>query len=350
MTPAKTELVDKQNEDLLPVLTDRDLMEVEEMRKVDWDALLKHLEQQMEAYKKVRLVAIKYTREKDWVNIDGQPYLMESGAQSIAGPLGVSFTEPVGVKRNEEDKKGKYYVWEYKATAFSRTWRRQLGVLGICSSRDKFFGSTSGEFKEIEDVDERMVQFKALTNLWGNGVKRILGLRNFTWNELVEANLDIKKITRVEHKVGGKVTGAAEKAVEEALKQKGPAGKPATQPPAGQTGKPAEEKPKGQPQKQPPAGKPAEKPTTTYPKEVSDTVVEMITAISTAQSMDDLAKVWEAGKRARGVIKQSYPELYEKIVKEKDAKKEYLQKPAHTEGTASGEEGVENAEGESEEL
>jgi hypothetical protein len=241
---------------------------------------------QKEAFKSLRVILIGYTREKDWVNIDGQPFLQESGAQAIGVPMAVNLVDVKNDKQWGEDKKGRFYTWTYSGKAYSLKVGREMEVEGICASRDRFFGKVSGEYKELEDVEEPQIRRKAFTNLYRNSVVRLLGLRNIEWSELSTAGLNINNIKRVEHTVGGKKTGASEKAIEDAR----------------------EEEKKG-------------KTAGGYDATMITRIDQMTKRISAAPTMEKLKEVWD---KDRGEREKLPKELFEKIGKEKDARKKWL--------------------------
>jgi len=281
-----SELMEKKTEEAQALISLQEIQEMQAEKKVDWDELLKYLQIQKEAFKKLRIIMLGYTRESDFKNIDGAAYLEESGAQAIAGPMGVSIVNMSKEKEWRKDKKGHYYIWCYKGTAYSTKICRVLEVEGICTSRDKFFGKVSGVYKELEEVDERSIMEKSRTNLYRNGIIRVLGLRNIQWGELSEAGLTINAIQKVEHTVHGRKTGVSEKAIQD-----------------------QEEKEK--------KGEKAGGYSATIVKKTG----EMTTHISTAPSMEKLKEIWEKDRKDR----ESLPkELFEGMVKEKDARKKWL--------------------------
>jgi hypothetical protein len=291
---------------------------MEEIKKVDWAKLLNYLEAEKEAFKKVRIIALGYTRETDWVNIDGQPYLQESGSQGVAGPFGVSFGEPKSEKIWEEDARGKYYIIIYRAECWSTRINRRIWAEGMCSSRDLFFGKVAGTYKALEDVDERNIRYKAMTNMMNNGIKRILGLRNIQWKELIAAGLDLSKIQKVEHKLGGAPTGAADKA------SPSPAGKP----PEKKGEEPRKEPPKESSSKSPPKQE-EKKPSKESPKEEEMKVLvsELVTRIISCKDEESLKKTWEEDKPKRMKLTKAY---FDQVVAEKDKMKAYLAKKKET--------------------
>jgi hypothetical protein len=285
--PEQKQLTER-NPDEHPMITESDRLELLAEKKIDWDGLVKYLEIQKEAFKKLRVILIGYTRAKDWINLDGQPYLQESGAQAIGGgPIPISITGMKSEKVWEENNKGRYYKWIYGAVSTNLITGRKMDVEGICTSRDKFFGKVSGVFKAIEDIEERSIMEKARTNLYRNAITRVLGLRNITWDELSSANIDIKTIPKVEHTVMGKKTGAAEKAIEDAEKRK----TEGTQEPKG------------------------------YDKKTVDMVTAIVNQVNKAPDMESLKRFWESSRKDRQALPK---ELFEKVTKEKDARKKWL--------------------------
>jgi hypothetical protein len=280
------EIFEGKTEDTHPMVSDRDAMELAFEKKIDWDGLIKHLQIQKEAFKKMRIILLGYTREKDWVNIDGSPFLQESGAQAIGGPMSVNIVEIKSEKTWGEDKKGRFYTWKYWGRAYSLKIRREIEIEGICSSRDKFFGKVSGEYKELEEVDEPNVMRKALTNLYRNGVMRLLGLRNIEWSELSAANLNIQSIKKVEHTLGGKKTGTSEAAIQETLDKE-------------KQGKTA-------------GG---------YDGATIEKVDRLVKRIAAAPTMAKLQEIWEKDRGDRETLPK---ELFQKVMAEKDARKKWL--------------------------
>ena len=168
-------------------------------------ALAKQAEARIEAVKKIKQTALKVTNPDDWVDQQGKPYLMASGSEKIANLFSVSwgFLDPE--PKYEEDEEGHYtYTFRGVFTMGSRS----VECEGSRSSRDKFF--IQYDYKGDKGVkterpladrdNKRDVKMAALTNLLGNGITRILGIRNLTWVDLA-ASTEIKQAD-----VGGKVT------------------------------------------------------------------------------------------------------------------------------------------------
>jgi hypothetical protein len=120
-----------------------------------------------------------------------------AGAEKVGRPFGVRIKingPPEKIKGT--DAQGEYYIWVYRGTS-SLSGFDSIDVQGICSSRDKFFAIEDGILKPISEVDEPSIMKKAYNNLIMNGITRILGLRNLTWEEVRAGISDQTKASSV---------------------------------------------------------------------------------------------------------------------------------------------------------
>lgn len=167
-------------------------------------------ERNIEAINKIKRLALRTTNARDWVEMGDAPYLEGSGAEKIARLFGISWRtkEPVF-----EQLEGGHYMYTY-------TGEFSMGISvieaeGMRSSKDPFF--TKYEYGDIDpetnkkkrivlppsEIDRGNVKMSAYTNMIANGVKRILGLRNLTWEDLAEAGITKEMVQRVEFKKSG---------------------------------------------------------------------------------------------------------------------------------------------------
>jgi len=172
----------------------------------DLPALEKRIESGLAAYHRILKMAVKYTHAGDWVDQNGVPYLMATGAERIARPFGISVQNTKTWREDREDNKGKYYIYFCRAVVGSKLLDAELTFEGTCSSRDKFFAMTKVDGKSVlrptEDVDETNIRKKAWTNMFINGVTRLLGLRRLTFAFLAECGIVKAEAARVDY--GGK--------------------------------------------------------------------------------------------------------------------------------------------------
>ncbi len=162
-------------------------------------------EQRIGAIKKIKSVALALTNANDWVDQQGKPYLQASGSEKIAGAFDISWEFLTLEPAYEEDPDGHYtYTYHGKFSMAGRT----IHIDGSRSSNDGFFNQydyPEGKPKKKKPVNERTnkrdVKMAALTNLLGNGITRLLGIRNLTYADL-EKFASIKKdmLGKVEYK------------------------------------------------------------------------------------------------------------------------------------------------------
>jgi hypothetical protein len=313
---------------MMPTISTTEMAEVKELKKINWDEMLIYLEKQKEAFKRVRVIALGYTRASDWVNIDGVAFPMHSGMAAIAGPFGVNMDNLTHEKLWHEDKKGRYYEHRFTARFYSDRIGRSIYMIGSCTSRDLLYGRKGGDFKELEDVDERMIEYKALTSLQRKGIASLLGLLNVQWTEVQSAGIDLAKVRKVDH------TGAAKDAQKdfEAAQKTAPPEKKLSPGPASPQQKPPEQKkeaPKETKKEEAPKetkkenGKVPEGPA--YPPEIIDLCGKLVNHISNANNLAELQETWTADKADRQKLAMpEYRTLFDDVTKAKDTQKARL--------------------------
>lgn len=146
--------------------------------------------------------ALHETNYRDWVDQNGNPWLVHSGAERVALLFGMKRFNVKTVKIMTEDSKGKYYIYKTTGTLALPGRYDSIEALGTCSQRDRFWALKSGKWKESIEIDETNIMKKSFTNFMVNGVTHLLGLRNITWEQLAAAGIDRNKITKIEYKKG----------------------------------------------------------------------------------------------------------------------------------------------------
>lgn len=166
-------------------------------------------ERRIDAVIKIKKVALKVTNARDWTDQQGNPYLQVSGSEKVANLFNISWR--IDEPTYEEDPDG-HYTYSYKG--YFSLGSRNTETEGSRSSRDKFFIQYLYEEKDgkkerteipISDrTNKRDVKMAALTNLLGNGITRILGIRNLTWEDLKEfANITKDEVQSIQYRKGG---------------------------------------------------------------------------------------------------------------------------------------------------
>lgn len=170
--------------------------------KEEVDRFMEAAERKVDMLQKLKIIALKATKPSDWVDEAGSPYLQATGSEAVAHVFGLSIVNHRAEKVWADDNEGRYYI--YKHYAQIGLAGRVMDTQGKCSQRDKFLSMAHG--KRIEP-DETNVDQKAYSNMLGNGIKRFLGLRNVTWEDLEEVNIARSDVTSVERKTSGKKSG-----------------------------------------------------------------------------------------------------------------------------------------------
>jgi len=170
---------------------------------IEHDALIElaeKSEKRIEAVKKIIRAALRITNHRDWVLFAGEPFLTCTGAEKIARLFGISWYNMQIEEEERQDEKGKYIVFTCKGRF--RLKDVEIEAVGTCSTRNKFFYLAKGRVKELHEISIPDVKKAAYTNCIANGVKRLLGLRNLTLEDLKAAGVNIDKIARVTFKEG----------------------------------------------------------------------------------------------------------------------------------------------------
>ena len=190
MSDKGTDLI-TENEAILPAIADQTLIEVADQA-----------EKRIGAMNKIKRVALKLTNLHDWVNENGRPYLQASGGEKVARLFGISWRifEPV-----RESLEGGHFTYTYHGE-FSLAGAT-IEAIGTRSSKDGFFKRYDKERVELppSEIDPGDVKKSAYTNLLGNGITRLLGIRNLTWEDLKEfAGITIDQVASVAYRKEGK--------------------------------------------------------------------------------------------------------------------------------------------------
>lgn len=158
--------------------------------------------------------AIASTTASDWVKLGDRPWLTGYGAEKVARRCAVRVTDKHREKTWSEDEIGRYYVWTYSATF--RLGDDSIEAEGHCTSRDQFLGTNPVEGEQgfrtekraLSEVDEGNVMQAAYTNMFVNGVCRLLGVRNLTWDMIKgAAGVDAGQVAGVAYDKGGRGGG-----------------------------------------------------------------------------------------------------------------------------------------------
>jgi hypothetical protein len=185
-------------DDNIPAIADDGLLQMAE-----------RAEARVNAVNKIKQIALKVTNARDWTNQQGNPYLQVSGSEKIANLFNISWL--IDEPTFEEEADG-HFTYTYMGTF--KVQGRSIQVTGSRSSKDPFFkkyeyvkeaGKPDKKVeKPISAIDRRDVKMAAMTNLLGNGITRLLGIRNLTWEDLeAYANIEMEQVGKIDYKKNG---------------------------------------------------------------------------------------------------------------------------------------------------
>jgi hypothetical protein len=167
--------------------------------------IVRLLKARVAAWKQVRAAALSHLNHNDIVNMEDDtnaepvPYIQGHGCVKLFHMFGIEIDGGRDVQfRLVHLEDGTYmYVRETRARclALSDIW---VDIVGSRWSGDGFFQhpdkENPGHFKPIDPGD---VLKSALTNLWGEALRAVLGLGSLTRAELEEAGIDWSKVKSV---------------------------------------------------------------------------------------------------------------------------------------------------------
>lgn len=184
-------------------------------------SLADQAEKRIEAITKIKRISLKSTNRHDWVDQGGKPYLQVSGAEKIARMFGISWriSEPI-----KETIEGGHFSFTYKG--YFSLAGATIEAIGTRSSKDGFFkkyGYENGQKQELpaSEIDAGDVKKSAYTNCIGNGITRLLGIRNLTYEDLKEfSGITPEQLGKVDYKKKGKAdAGIQEESVQKVVSQ-----------------------------------------------------------------------------------------------------------------------------------
>lgn len=151
-------------------------------------------EKRIEAVNKIKMLALKVTNHQDWVDMGGKPYLQGSGSEKVARLFGISWTISEPVLETSDDGHFSYtYMGVFSLSGAS------IEAVGTRSSKDPFFSRSKGKDLPPSEIDRGDIKKAAYSNCTANGVTRLLGIRNLTWNEVRDSGVNVSGVNKVEY-------------------------------------------------------------------------------------------------------------------------------------------------------
>jgi len=167
-------------------LTTGEVLQVKHESLQDTLWLADNIEKLVDANKKIFTYILKSTHPGDFVafgkGANEKIEIIGAGCERIGRDVGVSFANWTEKMETFQDDIGPGYRYIYEADAIFRS--RIIRVMSLASSRTKFFGKDSGEYKDLSEVSREDVQIAAKRGIFKEGVKVLLGLRHLSRSEL----------------------------------------------------------------------------------------------------------------------------------------------------------------------
>lgn len=167
------------------------------------DDIIASAERRVAQIDKIIILSLKRTNANDWVDQNGKPYLVCSGAEKIARLFGVSWKIVKSEKIMTNDEKGQFYFYQVTGVFSLPNKIDMVEAVGTCSSKDSFFAKVKGELKPISEVDETNIMKSAYSNCVVNGLTRLLGIRNLTWEQVEQGGVKKSDAASVRYASGG---------------------------------------------------------------------------------------------------------------------------------------------------
>lgn len=171
---------------LAPAYTEADVERVEQLAKL---------------HMAMRLTTLRITRPRDWVNLDGEPYLSAFGCQRLGPLYRMRFRDVRHEVVRHED--GTYtVVVTGRAASEVLDPNGWVEVVGAARSDDKFLTKGGRVTATFGDVLK-----KAHTNYYARALKTVLGLGGLSWEDLERVGIHKHDVPLVEFASAEKIEG-----------------------------------------------------------------------------------------------------------------------------------------------
>jgi hypothetical protein len=157
-------------------------------------ATVDQAEKKIKAVKRIKELALFVTNENDWKDFGGKPWLQEAGANKVGRLFGISWR--IGEPTFELEADGHF---SYTYSGFFSMGGAEITAIGERNSRDEFYSKAHGKDIPTGEIDKGDVKKAAYANCIANGVTRMLGIRNMTWEEIKAGGIEQSQTAKVEY-------------------------------------------------------------------------------------------------------------------------------------------------------
>jgi len=160
-----------------------------EMENLEPEEVMARIEKWNQVLDQVTGFALRQTKPRHWCALGEKgktkPWLTGPGAENMVKRCGlrIEYCDPPYTIETGQDSDGPFVNYTCRLKVSLGRWA-SIVAEGHCTSRDSFF-SRGGRLSNAR-VDKGNLQQSAYTNALVNGVCRLLGIRNLSWDELRE--------------------------------------------------------------------------------------------------------------------------------------------------------------------
>lgn len=178
----------------------------------DNESLIRLAEKRIMAMEKVKAFALKQLKPSAFMDWNETPRLTADACEHIARLFGVSWRGTTLERKDGRDKDGQMYYWVAKAVFSLPNAIDFIEAVGTASVRDELWAKRGGQILPMEEIDETNIMKKAISNMIANGVPRLLGMADLTYEDLEAAGIDRQAVGSVKFKgKGGSAAGKEQK-------------------------------------------------------------------------------------------------------------------------------------------
>lgn len=153
---------------------------------------IEKVEQTAALHMAMRITTLRITRPRDWVNLDGEPYLSAFGCQRLIPLYRMRFQNVQHEVVRHED--GTYtVVVTGRAVSEALDPNGWVEVVGASRSDDKFLTRGGRVKASFGDVLK-----KAHTNFYARAIKTVLGLGGLSWEDLERVGIQKADVPAVD--------------------------------------------------------------------------------------------------------------------------------------------------------
>lgn len=184
-------------------------------KRTDGESLVQVFQDHAVAARRIQDIAIKNTLPSDWISFGGDAWLDAPGAERVARALGLTITDWTWDRENLKDDDGAYYIITSRGKVGHAPSNMWVDAVGVQWSRKPFFWKEGERKKHIGEIHPGNIIKDSYSDMFRNGVTRLLGLRGLPWSYLQELGITEAKAKKVEFeagKRGGKGKPAPKKA------------------------------------------------------------------------------------------------------------------------------------------